>query len=191
MNEDIRLEREKRRMRRKRKKQRSTIITIMLLFILASVGVVGAQTQGYEVFYHGESLGFVQNTGVFKSAVERIEKNLAVCYNRDNIHLGDGFQLIPARVEETMDSDMCIQVLNSKGIELYVDGASIMMDGENIGTLTSMDEAQRLIKAYQDINVDSNNHNFKYVDVMVPLAETKDFSAMLAILKAHSVGITK
>ena len=186
MDETVKAEREKRRIRRKRKRQRSSIVTIMILFILTSVGVVSAQTQGYEVFYHGESLGFVQSSGVFKSAVERIENDLMACYNYDNIHLGDGFELIPARVENPMDFDTCVKVLNSKGIELYVIGAAVLMDGEKIGTVTSLDQAQGLIEAYQNINIDKNISELKCVEVMVPLSETKDFAAMLSALKART-----
>ena len=63
MDDTVKIEREKRRIQRKRKRQRSSIVTIMILFILTSVGVVSAQTQGYEIFYHGESLGFVHKKG--------------------------------------------------------------------------------------------------------------------------------
>jgi len=108
------------------------------------------------------------------------------CYNYDTIHLGDGFELIPSRVENPMDFDTCVNVLNSKGIELYVNGASVLMDGEIIGTLTSLDEAQGVIEAYQNINSNKNNSELKYVEVMVPLSETKDFAAVLSALKARA-----
>jgi hypothetical protein len=108
------------------------------------------------------------------------------CYNYDNIHLGDGFELIPARVENPMDFDTCVKVLNSKGIELYVIGAAVLMDGEKIGTVTSLDQAQGLIEAYQNINIDKNISELKCVEVMVPLSETKDFAAMLSALKART-----
>lgn len=186
MDDAVKIEREKRRIRRKRKRQRSSIVTIMILFIVTSAGVVGAQTQGYEVFYHGESLGYVQSSGVFKSAVDRIENNLKECYNYDNIHLGDGFELIPARVENPMDLDTCVKVLNSKGIELYVNGAAVLMDGERIGILTSVDKAQDLIAAYKNINSNKNISELKWVEVMVPLSETKDFATMLSALKART-----
>ncbi|MEO1814879.1 MAG: hypothetical protein ABGU93_04705 [Acetobacterium sp.] len=186
MDETVKAEREKRRIRRKRKRQRSSIVTIMILFIVTSAGVVGAQTQGYEVFYHGESLGYVQSSGVFKSAVERIENDLMECYNYDNIHLGNGFELIPARVENPMDLATCVKVLNSKGIELYVSGAAVLMDGQKIGTVTSLDQAQSLIEAYQNINSNKNISELKCVEVMVPLSETKDFAAMLSALKART-----
>nr|WP_320026778.1 hypothetical protein [uncultured Acetobacterium sp.] len=186
MDESVKIEREKRKIRRKKKRQRSTIVTIMILFIMASVGVVSAQTQGYEVFYHGESLGYVQTSSVFKSAVDRIEKDLVACYNYDNLHLGDGFELIPARVEDPMDFDTCIKVLNSKGIELYVNGASVILDGVKIGTSTSLEEAQNLIEAYKNINENKNIGKLECVEAMVPLSDTKDFSTMLADLKAHT-----
>jgi hypothetical protein len=185
MDDIIKIEREKRRIQRKRKRQRSSIVAFMILFIVTSAGVVGAQTQGYEVFYHGESLGYVQSSGLFKSAVDRIENNLMECYNYDNIHLGDGFELIPARVENPMDLDTCVKVLNSNGIELYVSGAAILMDGEKIGTVTSLDQAQGLIEAYKNISSNKRIGDFKCVEVMVPLSETKDFATMLSTLKAR------
>lgn len=186
MNEAVKSDREKRKIRRKRKRQRSTIVTVMILFIMASVGVVSAQTQGYEVFYHGESLGYVQNSSIFKSAVDRIEKDLVECYNYDNLHLGDGFVLIPSRVEDPMDVDTCIKVLNSKGIALYVNGASVTLDGVKIGTSVSLDEAQHLIEAYKNINSNKNIGRLECVEAMVPLSDTKDFSTMLSDLKAHT-----
>ncbi|KAF5090616.1 hypothetical protein [Acetobacterium wieringae] len=185
MDETVKIEREKRRIQRKRKRQRSSIVTIMILFILASVGVVSAQTQGFEVFYHGESLGYVQNSGVFKSAVDRIETNLRECYNYDNIHLGNGFELLPARVENPMDLDTCVNVLNSKGIALYVDGAAVLVDGEKIGTMTSLTDAESVIAAYKNLSNNKNTSGITCVEVTVPLSETKDFATMLTALKVH------
>ncbi len=184
MDEAVKIEREKRRKQRKRKKQRSSIVTLVILFILASVGVVSAQTQGYEVFYHGKSLGYVQSSGVFKSAVERIEKDLTDCYNYDNLHLGNGFELVPSRVENPMDYETCINVLNSEAITLYVEGATIVMDGKKIGTAISLDEAKKLTEAYQNISDNQNQKNFEFVETMIPLSETMDFSALLAAMKA-------
>lgn len=186
MDESVNIEREKRRLQRSRKKQRRSIVTFMILFIMATVGVVSAQTQGYEVFYHGESLGYVQTSGVFKTAVDRIENNLMECYNYDTIYLGDGFELIPGRVENPMDSDTCMEVLISKNIPLYVNGTAVFMDGEKIGTLTSLDEAQALIAAYQNSNSNKNISALKCVEAMVPLSETKDFATMLSALKART-----
>jgi len=185
MDETIKSEREKRRIQRKRKRQTRSIVTFMILFIMATVGVVSAQTQGYEVFYRGESLGYVQTSGVFQSAVDRIEKNVMECYNYDNIHLGDGFELIPSRIENPMDFDTCIQVLNNKNIPLYVSGADIFMDGQKIGTVTSLDKAQAVIAAYQSAN-NKNQSELECVEVMVPLSETKDFAAMLSALKGRT-----
>jgi hypothetical protein len=100
--------------------------------------------------------------------------------------LGDGFELIPSRVEDPMDFDTCIKVLNSKGIELYVNGASVTLDGVKIGTSMSLDEAQRLIAAYKNINSNKNIGKLECVEAMVPLSDTKDFSTMLSDLKAHT-----
>jgi hypothetical protein len=166
-----------------RKRRRTTIMTIMILFILASVGVVSGETQGYEVFYHGKSLGYVHTTSVFKSAVDKIEGDLAKCYNYDNIHLGEGFQLIPARVENPMDQNTCIEVLKSTDIALYVDGAVISLDGQEIGTMISVDEAQNLIAAFQEWAGDKNIGELTCSEKKVPLADTKDFSTVWSILK--------
>lgn len=184
MDETMKNEREKRRIQRKRKRQTRSIVTFMILFIMATVGVVSGQTQGYQVFYRGESLGYVQSAAVFKSAVDRIETNLMTCYNYDNIHLGNGFELIQGRVENPMDFETCIEVLNSKNIPLYVSGADVFMDDEKIGTVTSLDQAEALIDAYQNINSE-NLSELEAVEVMVPLSETKDFAAMLSALKAR------
>lgn len=183
MSEAILNEREKRKRRRMRKRRRTTIMTILILFILASVGVVSGETQGYEIFYHGKSLGYVHTTSVFKSAVDKIEGDLAQCYNYDNIHLGDGFQLVPARVENPMDQDTCMEVLKSEGIELYVDGAVISLNGQEIGTMISMTEAQNLITAFQDFAGDRNIGELKCTEKKVPLADTKDFSTVWGTLK--------
>lgn len=185
MCEIVNIERENRKKKRLHKKRRSTIVTIMLLFILASVGVVNAQTQGYEVYYHGESLGYVQSASIFDAAVERIENNLIKSYNNKNIVLGDGFELVETRVDNPMDVDACIQAINSKDIELYVKGTSIMMGDQEIGTLTSLDEAQRLIETYQTLYAgNTNNISFSCVEKTVPLSKTKDLSTMLSDLKA-------
>ena len=71
MSDVVKNEREIRKKKRLRKKRQSTVITLMMIVILMTVGVVNAQTQGYEVFYHGKSLGYVQTASVFQSAVNR------------------------------------------------------------------------------------------------------------------------
>lgn len=184
MDDDVKIEREKRKKKRKMKKCRSTIVTITLLFILCSVGVVSAQTQGYEVYYHGESLGYVQTASIFESAVDRIETSLGECYRYENIQLGDGFELVPARVENPMDFDAWIKVLNNRDIELYINGATIIMGDQEIGTMTSLDEAQRVIDSFQNMCKNTNIVAPHFVEKKVPISKTKDFSTVLTDLKA-------
>lgn len=186
MNDIVKTEREKRKQQRKMKKRRSTIVTITILIILCSVGVVSAQTQGYEVYYHGKSLGYVQTASIFESAVDRIENSLSDCYSYENIHLGDGFKLIPARVENPMDFDTWIKVLNNADIELYIDGAAVVVGDYEVGTMTSLDKAQGIIEAYQNMVPNKNIGELHTVEKMVPLSKTKDFSAVLSSLKALS-----
>jgi len=185
MNDIVKAEREKRRKKRLRKKRQSTIVTITLLVIIASVGVVNAQTQGYQIFYHGESLGYVQTASVFESAVDRIQNSLGESYNSKNILLGDGFKLVPARLDNPMDFDAWVQVLSNKGIELYVKGTAVEFNGQEVGTMTSSDEAQRVIETFQSLyTVDSSKNGFNCIEKTVPLSETKDFATMLKSIKA-------
>ena len=185
MSDVVKNERDNRRKKRLRKKRQSTVVTIMIFVIMATVGVVNAQTQGYEVFYHGRSLGYVQTASVFESAVDRIQNSLGETYNNDNILLGDGFELVSARVENPMDFDACVQVLSNAGIELCVKGTAIVVNNQEVGTMASFDEAQRVIAAYQNISgIEAKNSGIQCIEKTVPISETKDFSAMLKNIKA-------
>ncbi|MBK5243892.1 MAG: hypothetical protein JJE18_02510 [Eubacteriaceae bacterium] len=181
MHEDVKTEREKRKKIRQRKKMRSTIVAITLLIVIMTVGVVNAQTQGYEVFYQGHSLGFVRTMGVFDSAVEQLEAGLRKSYNNDAITLGNGFELAQGRVENPMNLETCNQVLLNSGIELYVNGAIILIDNQEIGALASLDEAQSLIKTYE--NLYPNANNIRTIETTIPLADTKDFGTILSHIK--------
>ncbi|MDK2962288.1 MAG: hypothetical protein PWP20_1414 [Eubacteriaceae bacterium] len=85
---DFSTEREQRRIKRKEKKRRQTIVTLTIIVIMISVGVVSAQTQGYEVFYQGQSLGFVKSSSIFDNAVEEIEAKFQEAYKIDDIFVG-------------------------------------------------------------------------------------------------------
>jgi len=84
-----------------------------------------------------------------------------------------------------MDLDTCVNVLNSKGIALYVDGAAVLVDGEKIGTMTSLTDAESVIAAYKNLSNNKNTSGITCVEVTVPLSETKDFATMLTALKVH------
>lgn len=181
MHEDVKYEREKRKKIRRQKKMRSTIVAITLLIVIMTVGVVNAQTQGYEVFYNGQSLGFVRTTGVFESAVDQIEEKLQESYNNKNIALGNGFKLVESRVENPMNLETCSQVLVDSGIELYVKGAIILINDQEIGAISSQEEAQSLIKTYDKLYPDA--HNIRMIETTIPLSETKNFGTMLSHIK--------
>lgn len=181
MDEDVKFEREKRKKIRQRKKMRSTIVAITLLIVIMTVGVVNAQTQGYEVFYKGQSLGFVRTLGVFESAVEQLEGSLRASYNNKDITLGTGFEFVEGRVENPMNLETCNLVLLNSGIELYVKGAIILIDNQEIGALASLEEAQSLIKTYE--NLYPNANRIRTIETTIPLSDTKDFGTILSHIK--------
>jgi len=181
MHEVVKLERVKRKRLRQQKKIRSTILIITLLIIIMTVGVVNAQTQGYEVLYDGQSLGFVRSTAVFESAVQGIEGNLRESYNNNHIVLGTGFKLKECRVQDTMDLETCSQVLMNSGIEIYVSGALILVDDQEIGDVSSIEDAQSIIKTYQ--NLYPTGKNIRFIEKTILLSETKDFGTILSHIK--------
>jgi len=181
MHEDVKLEREIRKKIRQQKKMRTTIVTITLIIVIMTVGVVNAQTRGYEVLYNGQSLGCVRTTGIFKAAVEGIEGSLRGSYNNDNIVLGNGFELVEGRVENPMDLETCTQVLINSDIDLYTNGAIILISDQEIGAVSSVEEAQSIIKTYQ--NLYPNANNIRYTEKTILLSETKDFATILSYIK--------
>ncbi|MGV8905568.1 MAG: hypothetical protein ACOH15_03095 [Acetobacterium sp.] len=181
MHEVVKLEREKRKKIRQKKKMRSTIMTITLIIIILTVSVVNAQTQGYEVLYDDQSLGFVRSTGVFESAVQGIEGNLRDSYSNDHIVLGSGFKLKECRVQDPMDLEACHQVLINSGIEIYVNGAIILIDDQEIGVVSSTEEAQSIMATYE--NLYPNGKNIRYIEQTIRLSETKDFGTILSHIK--------
>lgn len=182
MDKNVKIERENKRKIRHRKKIRSTVVTITLMIILGTVGVVNAQTQGYDVRYNGKSLGFVRSSDVFESAVEGLQQELCGIYNNENIVIGKGFELVPGRIEDPMDFETCTQVLKNEGIELYVNGAFIFIGDQKIGIISSVGDVDQLFKTYEKLY--PQGKAIRYEEATLPLSETKDFGTMLSIVKA-------
>ena len=170
-------EREQRRVKRKSKKRRQTIITLTIIVILISVGVVSAQTQGYEIIYKGESLGFIKSAGIYDAAVEQIEEKYQEYYGIEDIFVGQDVKLKSSRVEESLNTETCITALLQADIEICTNGVVVLCDDQVMGTMASQDEANRLAEAYAQIYPDDDA--LVLIRQTAALNETADFQTVL------------
>lgn len=179
---DFSTEREQRRIKRKEKKRRQTIVTLTIIVIMISVGVVSAQTQGYEVFYQGQSLGFVKSSSIFDNAVKEIEAKYQEAYKIDDIFVGQDVELVASRVEDSLDVQTCMAALLVADIEIYTNGVVVLCDDQVMGTMASLDEANRLADAYAQIYPESDP--LVMIRQTATLNETSDFQTVLNQIKA-------
>ncbi|WKY46843.1 hypothetical protein Q5O24_10795 [Eubacteriaceae bacterium ES3] len=179
---EISAEREIRRKERKLKKRRQTIITLTIIVILISVGVVSAQTQGYEIFYQGESLGYIQSAGIYEDAIGQIEARYQDYYGNDDIFIDQEVELKSCRVEDSLNVETCMTVLLEAGLKINTNGVLVLCDDQVVGMMASLDEAERLSDAYSRIY--PNGDPLVLIRQTATLAETSDFQTVLNQIKA-------
>ncbi|MGL4606311.1 MAG: hypothetical protein ACRCU3_02495 [Eubacteriaceae bacterium] len=170
-------DREKRKKMRQFKKKRSTIFAITLLLIIGTVGIVNAQSQGFEVFMNGKSIGTVRSEKIFQSAVQSIEKEIQQNHGNDGVVIENNFELIQGRVDNPMDLEEWIQVLRGTALNLYGNGAEIYVNDISVGCVGSKDEAERILKVKNNLFPTISKIN--YIEKEVKLSETKDFAAII------------
>ncbi|WKY43460.1 hypothetical protein Q5O14_12525 [Eubacteriaceae bacterium ES2] len=179
---DFSTDREQRRIKRKVKKRRQMIVTLTIIVIMISVGVVSAQTQGFEIFYQGESLGFVKSSGIFDDAVDEITAKYQRAYGIEDIIVGQDVELVACRVEDSLDVQTCMDALLQADIEIYTNGLVVLCDDQVVGTMASLDEANRLADAYAQIYPESGS--LVLIPQTATLNETSDFQTVLNHIKA-------
>lgn len=171
-----------RRTKRKVKKRQQSIAVFTILTMLISAGVVHAQIQGYEIFYQGESLGTVKSASIFEKALGRVEEEYQICFNNDDIVLGEGFEMVSTRIDESMNLEECQQRLNDENIEIYVNGLIVLCDNQVMGTIASSDEAERLATSYKSIYPLANE--LVFLKQTTRLSKTSDFATILTAIQA-------
>jgi|LGOV01.1.fsa_nt_gb hypothetical protein len=181
MSNDVKKVRENKKQERRHKKIRSTVITLSILIILASVGVVNAGTQSYDVLYKGEHLGYVHSPEIFESAIKDVENTYKNIYLNDAIIIGDDFELVPGRLDESVDCDTWVTLLHNSNIELYINGYSILVDDQEIGIVESHDTARNIIKMYQ--NEYPLGEKISYEEKTVPYIEIKSLERIITEIR--------
>lgn len=165
-----------RRKKRKIKKRQQSIAVLTILMMLISAGVVHAQIQGYEIFYQGESLGFVNSAKIFEKAISQIEEEYQVCFDNEDIVLGEGFEMVSSRIDQSMDFKEWINKIKDKNIELYVNGMIVLCDNQVIGNAASSSEAERIKSSYELIY--PLKDELVFINTRIPLSKTSDFETI-------------
>lgn len=177
MTEKLNADKEQRRKKRHLKKKGRNVFAILLLLIIGTVGIVNAQSMGYEIHYKGQNIGSVQSQNIFNAGLQSFEKELQNHYGNEGITIKDAFELVPERIENPMNLEECIAALKGENIEISVKGAEIYVKNKSVGVMSSVSEAQNVLALREKILPEIAEIYFD--EKVVPLSETKDFSSMI------------
>ncbi|MFZ7133607.1 MAG: peptidoglycan DD-metalloendopeptidase family protein [Eubacteriales bacterium] len=175
-------------------KKQLTITTAAISVIFSGLLIYNANI-GYTVTFNGEQLGIVKDQAVMNKAVGVVSRELSQWYNKEmvfktNIKFEktyiDKDQLL-ANVDETVNA------LYNTDIELSVKGAVILIEGEEVTTLASKEEAEQVLADVLEpyVSVSSNEkligkpvikESYEIVEELVNFADVREIESAVSLI---------
>jgi murein DD-endopeptidase MepM/ murein hydrolase activator NlpD len=117
--------------------------------MVAAVGVAQhGNSVGYEVFYNGESIGYVDSPTTVNVAVNQVSQQMATWYDNNNLDIEQDLiykETIITGDEEILTLDDCVAAVYEQDIDLNVNGAALVIEGQEIAYTASVEEAEAII----------------------------------------------
>ena len=145
------------------KKLRQTLACFMIIVILG-IGYAGyaineANSRGFHVYVGTEKIGTTREEGDIETIVEFLKADLSNTYKAD-IVLDKEITFEPTHVKESeiLSNLDFNQILKSK-LSFLVAAHSLVIDGEEIGTVKTLDQAEMILDAVKEpfiLNEDEN-----------------------------------
>lgn len=165
------------------KKLRQALAGFMIIVILglgyAGYAINEANTRAFDVYLGSEKIGTTRNEEDIEIIIEFLKTDLSNTYKAE-IVLDKEVRFEPTHVREseiTSNTDFN-NIIKSK-INFLVVGHSLLVDGEEIGTVKTLDDAEMILEAIKEpyITTDDENTNIKEVSLLEDVKiVTKDIS---------------
>ncbi|HCX65294.1 MAG TPA: hypothetical protein DHN33_08815, partial [Eubacteriaceae bacterium] len=135
------------------KKLGKKILAGLVVLALFTITTLYYQTtQGFLVYYNGDEIGAVKEIATFEEGLAIVEEQLSQEYGRD-IQLNDEvyFQRGTITKQNILhDPQQTAEIVYNNTSDVTVEGAKIVIDGEETGVLGSPEEAEQVIEKVVD-----------------------------------------
>jgi LysM repeat protein len=127
-----------------------TGISLTLAFLIVAAGslMLGNTTKSYEVIYNGMTIGYVQDPATAEVAIAQVTSDMASWYDNEDLELNQElvFKETISAAEEVMTVEECVAQVYDAGIDLEVQGAALVVEGQEIAYTASQEEAEAVIE---------------------------------------------
>ncbi|MPW25704.1 peptidoglycan DD-metalloendopeptidase family protein [Alkalibaculum sp. M08DMB] len=141
------------------KYKKQCIVTSLLIIVLVlGVSIYDANI-GYQVSFNGQDIGIVKEQKVFAQAVGRVNRELSSWYGNNIVFQQDiAFEKTFIRKDKLLSNiDESLKAVYDTNIDLALEGAVIIIEGEEIASFSSKEDAQRVIDGVLSPYVKENN----------------------------------
>ncbi|MBF7097722.1 M23 family metallopeptidase [Alkalibacter mobilis] len=163
---------------------------VLVLAIVATTSGYYKSVQGYSVTFNDQEIGMVKNIEDFTEGIEIVKENLSEKYGKEIVFQSDvKFERTTIDnsklLEDPQESAKAIEATN---VTLSVEGAVIVIEGEEVAVLSSYEEAELVIENVISnyVNLEENqkiatepeiDQEYEIVEKLVPfgsIRETED-----------------
>lgn len=167
-------------------KKSLSISTAVITFLFSGLLIYNANV-GYEVVFNGQDIGIVKDQAVMNKAVGVVTRELSQWYDKEMVFPKEiKFEKTFIDKDNLLSNvDETVNALYGTDIELSINGAVIVINDEEVVTLTSKDEAEEVMNQVLEpyVSVNSNEEligepvvkeDYEIVESLVNFADIKE-----------------
>lgn len=171
-----------------------SITTASLAIILSGLLIYNANI-GYEVTFNGQALGIVKDETVMSKAVGVVSRELSQWYDKDMVFKQDvSYEKTFINKDELLvDVNDTVNALYNTNIELSVQGAVVVIDGQEVATLSNRQEAEEALHQVLAPYVSENGNQklvgdpiikekYEVVEKLVNYADIKELDNVVSLI---------
>lgn len=122
-------------------------VGVAVLTVFSASAGVYKSVQGYRVFFNGEEIGMVRQTGDFMAGLDLVRNNLSEQYDANIILPSDvRFERAIVSKDRLLESpDASATAIEKTNLTMTVEGAVIVIEEEEVAALKSYEEAEEVL----------------------------------------------
>jgi murein DD-endopeptidase MepM/ murein hydrolase activator NlpD len=138
--------------------KRSAGIILAALLIGTGSGIANAQTQAYEVFVDGNSIGYVQDAALATQVVANLNTEAQAQVGKDNAFRVDADQVVVQSTHTTaekMDATQCAAKIQTLCAGVHLSGANLTINDRTVA-VDSVKTAEKALEDYKKACADAS-----------------------------------
>ncbi len=126
-----------------------TRIVFLGFFVSLLIGVISSTCFGYEVNINGKRVGYTKNVAHFTNGLNDVEEHFKTQYGIKNLYVAEDIQVKPKFVltKPILDEEDFYTELYCSDLNVNVRGYALKIDGVEVGSFTSEEQAQKSVQA--------------------------------------------